>query len=264
MNRPARDRLVLWTGLAAVTATGWLMLGDRMAGLNGADAPSMSGMLMPLAPQTVIPGLAPTLAMWVVMMLAMMAPAAGPGVTTYLTLAHHRLQPHRVAPAAAGFFVGYLAAWCGFAALGALAQTALAHGALLSPMGAMVSPYLAAGILIGAGLYQWTPLKQVCVARCRSPFLQLMNGWRDGIGGAFRLGCSQGCWCVGCCWALMALMFVVGVMNLAWMAILSAFILIEKLVPARWHLDTAAGALLVLWGSWLLVPHLFAGMTMPA
>ncbi|MGY3041488.1 putative metal-binding membrane protein [Rhodanobacter sp. TND4EL1] len=126
------------------------------------------------------------------------------------------------------------------------------HDGAALPAGAIASTWLSATVLIAAGLYQLAPLKRACVTRCRSPLLQLMDNWRDGANGALKLGFHQGSWCVGCCWALMVLMFVVGVMNLAWMAILSGFVLAEKLMPARWHLDVVAGVTLVAWGGWLL------------
>lgn len=244
-----RDRVVVLAGLGFVAAIGWLVLVRMSAGMTG---PETAAVLMTRPQYSPNPGFGMVLAMWAAMMAAMMAPAVGPGVSAYLALARRRHPERNTVPAATGFPAGYLTAWLGYAVLGAAAQWMLARMALLSPMGAIASTYLSAGILIAAGLYQLTPLKRVCVIRCRSPLLQLMSGWRDGASGALRLGFGQGSWCVGCCWALMALMFVVGVMNLAWMAILAVFILAERLVPARWHLDAATGLGLVAWGGWLL------------
>lgn len=243
---PGRDRLLLLAGLAGVTAAGWLVLARMHAGMPTTDAAAMPG--MPMAPGA---SYGMTLAMWVAMMTAMMAPATGPSASAYLALARRRHPGPGALPATAGFFVGYMAAWLGYAALAAGAQSALARAMLLTPMGTLASAYVAAAVLVAAGAYQLTPLKRTCVTRCRNPLLQLMAGWRDGAGGALRLGLRQGSWCVACCWGLMALMFVVGVMSLAWMAILTAFVLAERLVPARWHLDLVSGLLLVGSGAWM-------------
>ncbi|MGH8234336.1 MAG: DUF2182 domain-containing protein, partial [Rhodanobacteraceae bacterium] len=238
LQKIRRDRITLLVGIGLVAAIGWLVLASMRIGMTGPEAAAAFMMRARYSPS---PGFAMVLAMWAAMMAAMMAPSAGPSSSAYLSLARCRHAEHGPTPAIAGFFTGYLAAWLGCAVLGAVAQWSLAEARLLSPMGASVNAYLSAGILTAAGVYQLTPLKRACVARCRSPLLQLMSGWRDGTGGALRLGLGQGKWCVGCCWALMALLFVVGTMNLAWMAVLAAFVLTEKLVSARWHLDIAAG-----------------------
>lgn len=244
-----RDRAILLAGIAGVAAIGWLVLARMSAGMTAPDSTAMSGMAM-AAPSTPGPGYGITFAMWAAMMAAMMAPATGPGVSAYLALARRRPGRNPLL-AAAAFVAGHLAVWLGYAALGAAAQALLARARLLTPLGAVASAYLASGVLIVAGAYQLTALKRVCVTRCRTPLLQLMNGWRDGVGGALRLGLTQGSWCVACCWALMALVFAVGVMNLGWMAIVALFILAEKLVPAHWHVDLVSGTLLIGAGVWM-------------
>lgn len=243
-RRMARERIVLLAALAGATAIGWLVLAHMGAGLTSVEAPVMAGMAM-ARPAALAPGYGLTLAMWVAMMTAMMAPAASPGTAAYLALARRAHPERNPLAATASFLGGYLGSWLGYAALGAAVQSALARALLLTPMGAIASGTLASTVLIAAGAYQLTPLKRTCVTHCRSPLLQIMSGWRDGTIGALRLGLTHGSWCVACCWALMALMFVVGVMNLAWMAAVSVFILAEKLVPAHWHLETASGILLI-------------------
>ena len=248
-QRIGRDHAVVLTSLALVAALGWLALARMSGDMAGPEA----AVAVMTRPQSLpAPGFGMLLAMWATMMAAMMAPATAPSLSAYLALARRRHPAQNAGPAATGFFVGYMAAWLGYAVLGAAAQWVLGRMALLSPMGASANAYLSAGMLIAAGLYQLTPLKRACITRCRSPLLQLMNNWRDGAGGALRLGFGQGSYCVGCCWALMALLFVVGTMNLAWMAIVTVFVLAEKLVPARWHLDTVAGLALLAWAGWLL------------
>ncbi len=249
LQRIGRDRAAVLISLGLVAALGWLVLAQMSVDMAGPEA---AAALMTRPPYLPAPGFGMVLAMWATMMAAMMAPATAPSLSAYLALARRRHPAQNTVGVATSFFAGYMGAWLGYAVLGAAAQWALARAALLSPMSASANAYLSAGILIAAGLYQLTPLKRACVARCRSPLLQLMNNWRDGTGGALRLGFAQGSYCVGCCWALMALLFVVGTMNLAWMAIVTIFVLAEKLVPARWHLDAVAGLALVAWGSWLL------------
>jgi predicted metal-binding membrane protein len=252
LRRLGRDRAILLAAIAALTLFGWLELARMGTGTTAPNAATMPGMPM-AGVSAASASFGMTLAMWLVMMTAMMAPATGPGAAAYLALARRRHPDRSPWPAAMGFLAGYLAAWLGYAVIGAAAQWALAGTGLLNSMGALASGYFAAGALIVAGSYQLTTPKRACITRCRNPLLQLMSTWRDGMGGALALGLGQGSWCVGCCWALMALLFVVGVMNLAWMAIVAAFILAEKLAPPRWHLDWIAGALLIGAGGWLVL-----------
>lgn len=249
-HRMARDRVVLLAALAGTTAIGWLVLEHTGAGLTRAGVPTMAATAMSDTGARGA-GFGLAFAMWAVMMVAMMAPAAWPSAAAYLALAR-RARPERSPLAAtANFLGGYLGAWLGYAALGAAAQSMLVRAVLLTPMGAIASNTSAAVVLIVAGAYQLTPLKRTCVTHCRSPLLQLMGAWRDGKAGALRLGLVHGSWCVACCWALMALMFVAGVMNLGWMAIVALFILAEKLVPAHWHVDLVSGTLLIGAGVWM-------------
>ena len=124
----------------------------------------------------------------------------------------------------------------------------LDQGALLSPMMNTTNKVLAGAVLIGAGLYQWTPLKQSCLHRCRSPLDFLMTEWREGQRGALIMGLRHGSYCLGCCWVLMLLLFVGGIMNIGWIAGIALFVLVEKLAPAGHWIDQGAGAVLVLWG----------------
>jgi len=146
------------------------------------------------------------------------------------------------------FTSGYLAAWTVFSAAAAVLQWALHSLALLSPMMSSRSSWLAGGLLIGAGIFQWTPLKQTCLRHCRSPLSLLLNGWREGPKGALLMGWRNGVYCLGCCWLLMALLFVAGVMNLWWVGLITAFVLAEKLAPQTWRVGSLAGVILLLWG----------------
>lgn len=246
-----RDRIILLGGLACVSTAAWFMLAHMNASLAGPRAPATAGMLMTQPMVAPGPGYGMTLAMWATMMMAMMAPATAPGATAYLALSRRRAPQRSALLAATAFLVGYFATWLAYAALAAAAQSTLARAMVLTSMGTLVSSYVASAVLITAGAYQLTPIKHSCITRCRNPLLQLMGTWHNGLGGALRLGLGYGSWCVGCCWALMALMFVAGVMNLAWMALMTVFFFAEKLVPPRWHVDLIAGVLLVASGCWM-------------
>jgi predicted metal-binding membrane protein len=187
------------------------------------------------------------LLMWAVMMAAMMLPSAAPMVLFHARIAGQRAPRHALS-ANAGFVLGYLAVWALFSAAATLMQWALAEAALLSPMMQTASKALAAALLIAAGLYQWTPLKQSCLIKCRSPLDFIMAYWRGGRWGSFAMGARHGAFCLGCCWMLMLLLFVGGVMSFAWIAALTAFVLVEKLAPAGHWAGRAAGIALVGWG----------------
>ena len=191
-----------------------------------------------------------TFVMWTVMMVGMMAPS----VTPVLLLAANapRSEP-RVIPPAVSFGAGYLLVWSGFSAIATVAQWLLHDEALLSRAMAVSSPRVAGAILIGAGLYQLTPLKNVCLTHCRSPIGFLMSHWRGGRAGPIRMGLHHGVHCLGCCWALMAVLFAVGVMNLAWVAGLALLVLAEKVAPGADRLSRIAGVVLVLIGIVTLV-----------
>lgn len=250
-----RDRVLAAAGLTALVMLSWLYLFDLAASL-GSPAQDM-------AAQMATPGLAfwggPELflvfVMWTVMMVGMMVPSAAPAILLYASLDRRRgaRGAAGAAPlAATGLFVtGYLAVWTGFAAAAALLQWGLRAGAgLPEAMGAVV-PLLGGLLLILAGIYQWTPWKEACLKKCRSPLAFLLGHWRSGAWGAFNMGLRHGAFCVGCCWALMLVMFATGTMNLLWMAVLAGFILVEKVARSGRWIGRFTGILLVLWGGWL-------------
>jgi len=224
-----RHRGVTLVGLLALAALAWAWIASG-AGMD-------MGMAMGWDAKRVLL----TLAMWWVMMVAMMVPAAAPTVLLYARAAQ---SPHSTA-----FLAGYLACWLGFSILAVGLQAALEMAGLVSPMGMVLSSrWLAGGVLVAAGLYQFTPLKSACLAHCRSPVHWLSRHYRPGRLGAFRMGLFHGTFCLGCCWMLMLLLFVVGVMNLAGVAALTILIAAEKLFPRGELLARAGGVLFVLWG----------------
>jgi predicted metal-binding membrane protein len=169
--------------------------------------------------------------MWAVMMVGMMVPSAAPMILIYAAVGRQaERQGTPIAPAWA-FTAGYLAMWTLFSFFATVAQWLLDRAALLSPMLVSNSPYLGAGLLAAAGVYQLLPVKDNCLANCRSPFHFLSSRWKPGLAGAFRMGVEHGIFCIGCCWALMLLLFFGGVMNLVWIAAITLFVLLEKVVP---------------------------------
>jgi predicted metal-binding membrane protein len=203
-----------------VVVLAWLIAGDRMAGMDeGAFTdPGAFGFYVSL---------------WVAMMAAMMLPSAAPMVIAHAAVEWRKREAGRVTHRGAtlAFAGGYLLAWTVYGVLAyGLFQLlrSLDVGVFSSGDG---ERYLAAGLIAIAAVYELTPLKNVCLTKCRSPLAFVVGAWRDGRLGGLRMGVEQGAWCVGCCWALMATLFALGLMSLAWMAVIGALIALEKLVP---------------------------------
>jgi predicted metal-binding membrane protein len=235
-----RDRAVLLSGLAVLTLLCWFSF---------FAAPMPHAMHMRV---WTLGDFAVVFVMWTVMMVAMMAPSASPMVLTFGAMNRRRRNGGKPYVSATVFFAGYLAIWTGFSALAAVAQWELHRAALLSSAMAASSPALSGGLLVAAGVFQWTPWKDSCLRRCRSPLAFLISEWRNGNWGAFHMGMRHGLYCLGCCWFLMLLPFVAGVMNFLWMAAITVFILVEKALPAGDRIGRAAGILLVVAGGALL------------
>jgi predicted metal-binding membrane protein len=191
--------------------------------------------------------------MWAVMMVAMMSPTAVPMVLMHTKVERHRHPEQTPFVPTTIFFMGYILVWAAFSAVLALGQMLLQSTALLSPGMASASPWLAGGILIAAGLFQFSKLKEACLSQCRSPVTYFMLEWREGNTGALRMGLKHGVHCVGCCWVLMALLFVAGVMNLLWMALITVFVLIEKVMPRGELFGRVGGVGMVIWGIGIIV-----------
>jgi predicted metal-binding membrane protein len=244
-----RERLVVVTGLLAVIGLSWAYL------LTGAGTmQEMGDMLMPMSsgPWDLRHALV-MLAMWAVMMAAMMLPSAAPMILLYGTIARGRNARGEEVAGSAIFTAGYVAVWAAFSLAAVTMQFGLEIAALLSPMMEATSVVFAATILIAAGVYQWTPLKQACLKHCRSPLEFVLTQWREGRRGAFMMGTRHGAYCVGCCWMLMLLLFVGGVMNLVWIAGLALYVLVEKLAPAGHWVGRLSGLLLIGWGIAILI-----------
>ena len=189
--------------------------------------------------------------MWSVMMVGMMLPSATPMILLFATVSRKQKAGGNTYVPVGLFASGYLIVWTVYSLLAAVLQWTLEQTALLSPMMVSASPYLGGGILIAAGIYQLTPLKTACLKHCRTPFSFVALHWRKGRRGAVIMGMHHGAFCVGCCWALMALLFVGGGMNLAWVAIIAGFVLLEKMLPRGPGMGRLTGMALMAWGGWL-------------
>lgn len=257
-----RDQRVALMGLCALTGLAWayLLTGAGME-MSVADMTTTalfphtdkaaSGMLM--AQSWSLAHAALIAAMWWVMMIAMMTPSAAPAVLLYGRVARHaqsgRLDDRAASEHTAIFFFGYVLVWLAFSVIATAAQRALEGSGLLSAISMWsTAAWLSGGVLILAGMYQWTPLKTMCLRHCQAPARFVSRYWRPGRSGAFLLGARHGAYCVGCCWALMALLFVGGVMNPIWIAALALMVLAEKLVSRGPWLPRVSGGLLIVWG----------------
>ena len=233
---PTRDRVVLWGGIVVITALAWIYL-----------------IIMPMGAQSWLLDATLMFLMWAVMMVAMMLPSAAPMLSTYarIAVAARRLaRSYHVWMFAAGYFV----VWTAFSLAATVLQYALQSAAIIS--NGLRTTSVAGGIILAAaGIYQLTPLKNVCLKRCRTPIGFFMTNWRDGARGAFKMGLEHGAFCTGCCWMLMALLFVAGVMNLAWVAAISVLVLVEKAAPFGRAIALASGVAMIAAGLVLAIRY---------
>jgi predicted metal-binding membrane protein len=246
-------------GLGGITVAAWVYVvvtARRMAaGSAGMGSHSMAPMMDAMTrvqPWTATEfGL--RLAMWAVMMVAMMVPTAAPMTLLYAAVARKAAAQHNPLAPTFVFVSGYIAMWTIFSLVATIAQYELDRAALLSPMMSSRSAVFGAALLIAAGVYQLTPLKNICLRNCRAPAHLLSQHWRTGTLGAFRMGLRLGAYCVGCCWVLMGLLFAGGVMNLLWIAAIAIFVLLEKTIPFGDVGGRLAGAAMILVGVLTLV-----------
>lgn len=244
-----RDRLIVLAGLVGISALAWAYLIYLTFEMGNMDM----AMDMAASMQTwTVMDLVLLFVMWAVMMVAMMVPTAMAMILAFATINRRRRMQEQPYVPTAIFLGGYVIVWTGFSALATLTQWGLHETALLSPMMVSTSPILGGLLLLTAGVYQWTPLKSACLKHCRSPLGFLMTDWREGPRGALIMGLRHGMFCTVCCWFLMALLFVAGVMNLLWVATITLFVLMEKVVPRGDIVGRVAGGVLVIAGLVLL------------
>ena len=263
-----RERLVVLSCLLAVTGLAWLYLVadaarmGEMAGMSSAPAPDAAmtapggmapGEMSRASPVWAAGPFVMTFLMWSVMMVGMMLPSAAPAILLFLGIARNRRGRAGPVPSALAFTAGYIVLWVAFSALAALLQTWLEQLRLLTPMLRSASAAMTGILLIGAGVYQWLPVKEACLRQCRAPLQTFLFHWRRGPIGAFRMGAEHGLYCLGCCWALMLLLFTAGVMNLLWVAMIAALVFVEKLLPMGHAFARGSGCLMVVVGLYWLV-----------
>lgn len=243
-----KGRLFVLSGIAVIVLLGWAYM------IHMAISMTENGMSIakPCLMHWGINDILHLFIMWTIMMAAMMLPAATPMIMIFAAV-NERQSDGKCLVIPTWFFIwGYLAIWTAFSGLAALAQWGLHHYALLSHNMVITSSIVGGLLLIAAGIFQWTPLRDACMSKCRSPLGFIMAEWREGRRGALIMGLKAGLFCVGCCWLLMLLSFVLGVMNLSWMAALTAFMLLEKITDNKW-LSRTAGFILVVWGLRIIV-----------
>ena len=257
---PTTERWVLTSAVAAVTACGWAwmlymdwVMRDMMQGGSStawmpppAGAGGWTGydfwMLF---------------AMWAIMMVAMMTPSVIPMLRMYRTVQINRSKHSLEATPWMIFLAGYLAAWAAYSAAIAVIQWPLHEWGVLDPMMDSRSHLFSGILLVVAGLYQWTPWKDACLSQCRTPMQYLLARWKDGRTGALKMSFEHGLYCIGCCWALMLVLFAVGMMNMLWVAAIAVFVIVEKALPNPARLFRATtGLLLAGSGAWMLFLHL--------
>jgi predicted metal-binding membrane protein len=250
-----RERWIIGAALIAIAAAAWAYMIHEARGMNLRGVCHCLGMPMGDAAGGAwsAGSLLPLYLMWAGMMVAMMLPSAMPMILTFAAVSRKRREQQRPYVPVGVFVAGYVAIWSAFSVVAALAQWLLHRHALLSPAMASTSVWLGGVLLLIAGVFQFTPLKRACLTYCRTPLEFIMTRWREGARGAFRMGVEHGLFCTGCCWALMALLFVTGVMNILWIAILSLVVALEKLLPRAKALSTTTGILLTLWGAVVIV-----------
>ena len=241
-------RAVVIGSIVGITLLAWAYLLYQAWAMGHMDTAAMA---MPGIHAWGIWDLTLVFTMWAVMMVGMMVPSVSPVMLLFARIQQQRRAQGQAFIASWMFLLGYLIIWTGFSLAATLAQWGLHATMLISPAMVGTSPLLGGAVLIAAGIYQWTPAKHACLARCRSPLGFLLNDWRDGNGGALAMGAHHGLYCTGCCWLLMLVLFVVGVMNLLWIAVLTVFVLLEKTLPRGVWISRASGAGLIIWGGWM-------------
>ena len=234
-----RDRLVVLAGVIAVSALAWAYTIFAALTTGAAAGPAMA---MPNMQSWSAANWAAMFIMWMVMMVAMMVPSAAPVILMFATINRSRLAKGQPYVPTGVFLLGYLVVWGGFAAGATIGNWALhTHAMLSSMMGSSTNALLGGTLLVAAGAFQFFRLKYVGLTNCRSPLSFIMSEWCDGMGGALKMGLRHGVYCLGCCWILMVLLFVLGVMNLVWIAALAAFVMLEKIAPKGMLFGRAGG-----------------------
>ena len=256
-----RDRLIVVIALTTVIIVSWVyILSGAGMGISAIDMTrenlsqdGMAGMAMMTPAVWAVDYIVLMIFMWWIMMIAMMLPSATPMILLAAALNRKSKSTHSPFGTTGAFTLGYLLAWAGFSAIAVAAQWALQESALISGMLRSTNAQLSAFLLLAAGVWQFMPWKQACLRHCRSPVEFLTHHRREGNGGALLMGLHHGLYCLGCCWFLMALLFVGGVMNLFWIIGLAAYVWLEKMFAHGERFARILGLILIIWGSLIIV-----------
>lgn len=244
----ARPKWIAAACVLGLTASAWLAL----AWMTADTSDIFAVICRPTIGALTASNLALTALMWAAMVLAMMLPSAAPMILTYAEIADTAARKGECIVSPLALAAGYTVIWLGFAAPATLAQIALSRAALLDSGIVTSSSLFAGAIFIGAGLYQFSTLKHACLRQCQNPFPFFFTNWATTPGGVFRLGVKQGLFCLGCCWAMMLVMFAVGVMNIVWMAGLGTVMTAEKMGAGKWFTHAIGVALILAGGAFIL------------
>ena len=248
-----RDRAVLVSAIAVLAGLAWAYTVRLSAGMGSMSVNAMAASVaVPSTQSWTLNDVFFMFVMWTVMMVAMMLPSATPMVLLFARVMRKRERDGRPFVPTGLFVFGYLLVWVGFSAMATLANWGLHVAGLLSSMMGSTTPMIGGVVLLFAGAFQWTPLKDACLSHCRSPLAFLTAHWSDGRGGALMMGLHHGLYCLGCCWLLMVLLFVLGIMNLPWIAALTVFVLLEKVLPRGRLVSRFSGIVFAAWGMALL------------
>ena len=259
-----RERAIVIAALGVVALCAWADLAWVSDGMATGGMDMTGSGIIPAGRRLMMPATSPwqpvefasVFVMWVVMMIGMMVPSATPMILVHARVVRQGAAPGKPLAATAWFVGGYLLAWTLFSFAATVGQWALERFSLLTPAMAASSGVFGGAVLSAAGLYQWTPLKETCLSQCQAPmaFILRHGGPRSTATGSLILGLRHGGYCVGCCWALMLLLFVLGVMNLLWIAALAVLVLLEKVLPFGRAVARLCGLLFVALGGWMLQP----------
>lgn len=251
------DRLIVLAALVGMSLLAWAYMLHEARTFEQTQVCRCFGMAMsgPDTKAWSVTTIAPLFLMWAEMMVAMMIPSAAPMILIFARVTRERREQAQPFVPASLFLLGYLLVWSAFSLFAALAQWALHGVALLSPTMTSSSPLLGGALLISAGLFQWTPWKRACLSHCRSPLNFLLTEWREGKAGALAMGSRHGAYCTACCWLLMLLLFVAGVMNMLWVAAITLLVLLERILPRGLRLNSVTGIILVAWGMWMMAAY---------
>jgi predicted metal-binding membrane protein len=249
------DRAIVLAALTGVAAVAWLYMWHEARRMDETGVCCCIGMAMsgPDVQPWSASSILPLFAMWAEMMVAMMLPSAAPTILTFALVNRKRREQERPYVPTGLFAMGYFLVWTVFSLAAAGLQWLLHGVALISPMMKSTSPVFAGVLLIGAGIFQWSPAKHACLQHCRSPLQFLLGSWQEGRTGALWMGVKHGAYCTVCCWMLMVILFVAGVMNMVWVAAITLLVMLEKLSPTSWRADRMAGVVLIAWGAWMLL-----------